>query len=80
MSYFKSKILSNLTGFVIAAIFLMVPLSEAEMVFGQNLDSQATQGRTGYFLQTGIDILTSANSGSSTTARIFIINGHRFTA
>lgn len=79
MNCSKSKTVSSLTGFVAITILLMVPLGEPGVVFGQNSATQTTAGRTGYFLQSGTDILTSAGSGSSTTARIFIVNGHRFT-
>lgn len=81
MNCSESKLISHLTGFVTAAFFLMLPLSEAGLVFGQSAmePDQSTQGRTGYFLQSGSDILTSSGSGSSTTARIFFVNGHRFT-
>lgn len=77
MSY--SKIISSLTGFVAVVIFLMVPLGESGSVFAQSAPDQSSKKRTGYFLQSGTDILTSAGSGSSTNARIFFVNGHRFT-
>lgn len=71
----------NLTslGFVLAAIFMMVPLGEAGSVAGQQLEPNSSQNPTGYFLQSGLDILPSPGSGSDMTARVYFVNGHRFT-
>jgi hypothetical protein len=66
-------------GFALAAIFLMGPLGEAGSVTGQQLGPESTQNRTGYFLQTGLDFLPSPSSGSDRTARLYFVNGHRFT-
>jgi len=81
MKQFNSIFCSNLTvfGFVLAAIFVMFPLGEAGSVAGQQLEPESNQNRTGYFLQTGLDILPSPGSGSDRTARIYLVNGHRFT-
>ncbi|WP_340105294.1 hypothetical protein [Rhodohalobacter sp. 8-1] len=79
MSYSDSKINLNLSGVVAVAFFLMLPLSNAVQIFGQASAAQPAQGKTGYFLQSGTDILTSTGSGSVTTARIFFVNGYRFT-
>ena len=79
MKYSDSNTKSQLTGFTLAAIIflVMVPMSESGLVSGQ--DSATHDSGTGYFLQSGTDILPSAGSGSSTTARIYFVNGHRFT-
>src|SRR6056297_1116937 len=74
---------SRLTGFALAAIIflVMVPAGESGLVFGQNYTAQkqAYNDDTGYFLQSGLDILPSPGSGSEITARIYFLNGHRFT-
>lgn len=81
MTHFKLNIISNLTvfGFVMTAIFMMVPLGDAGSVSGQQLVPESNQNRTGYFLKSGLDILPSPGSGSDRTARIYLVNGHRFT-
>src|SRR6056297_2631630 len=81
MKQFNSIFCSNLTvfGFVLAAIFVMFPLGEAGSVAGQQLEPESNQNRTGYFLQTGLDILPSPGSGSDRTACIYLATGHRFT-
>jgi len=81
MKQFKSNFCSNLTvfGFVLTAIFMMFPLGETGSVAGQQLEPESNQNRTGYFLQTGLDILPSPGSGSDRTARLYFVNGHRFT-
>lgn len=79
MRYSDSKRKMSLAGLAIAAIFLMLPLRDAGQAFGQASAGQPAQGKTGYFLQSGTDILSSPGSGSSATARIFFVNGHRFT-
>jgi|AntRauTorcE11898_2_1112593.scaffolds.fasta_scaffold01935_3 opacity protein-like surface antigen len=78
MNCSKSRTVSDLKGFVLAAIFMMLLTGGTDTVFGQNSVSEQPQDRTGYFLQSGMDILPSAGSGSYTTARVLIVNGHRF--
>lgn len=79
MTYFKPNFISKLTGFLLAVIILIMPLGEAGSVAGQQIQTESNQSRTGYFLQTGLDILPSPGSGSEMTARIYFVNGHRFT-
>ena len=81
--YSESNIKSRLTGFTLAAIIflVMVPPGESGLVFGQNYTAQkqTDDDGTGYFLQSGLDILPSPGSGSEMTARIYFVIGHRFT-
>ena len=81
MKQFKSNFCSNLTvfGFVLTAIFMMFPLGEAGSVAGQQLEPESNHNRTGYFLQTGLDILPSSGSGSDRTARLYFVTRHSFT-
>lgn len=79
ITYFKPNFISNLVGFVLAATVFMLPLGEAGSVAGQQVQTESNQNRTGYFLQSGLDILTSPGSGSEMAARIFFVNGHHFT-
>lgn len=68
--------------FVLACILLAIPPGNSGAALAQQTygaEAESTQSRTGYFLQSGTDILLSAGSGSHTTARIFFVNGHRFT-
>jgi len=79
MSYSKSKTLSIFAGCILASMMLTLLTGVANTVFAQSSASETPQDQTGYFLQSGIDILPSAGPGSSTTPRVLIVNGHRFT-
>jgi hypothetical protein len=68
-----------LTGFALASIILcvMLPVSESGALLGQSADE--SKENTGYFFQSGFDILPPAGSQSYPSARLFVVNGHRFT-
>lgn len=79
MAYFNAIKNLQLTGFASASIFLMLLLCGTETVYGQHVNAEPDQSRTGYFLQSGLDILPSPGSGSETTVRIYLVNSHSFT-
>lgn len=56
---------------------LMMPATSSGILWGQS--PYQTKKSTGYFFQSGLDILPPAGSQSASTARIFVVNGHRFT-
>lgn len=59
--------------------FLLLLVFGTGEVRGQSWDGSDSSPRdSGYFFETGIDLLPSSADGSATTARMVVVNGHRF--